>query len=106
MMSTTHTIRLRGFWDVTPLPDGRTQHRRRFGKPRTLDATESLWLVCPHKLGAVSVLLNGEPVGASSQLEPLAVNLTASLQPRNEVVIEVTGEGELSDVVLEIRQTQ
>ena len=80
-----HTIRLRGFWDVTPLPNGRTQHRRRFGKPRTLDANESLWLVCPHELSAAMVLLNGEPVGTSSQLEPLAVDLTARLQPRNEV---------------------
>ncbi len=105
-MLTLHTIRLRGFWDVATLPSGRTQHRRRFGKPRTLDANESLWLVCPQVLSAAMVLLNGEPVGTSSQLEPLAVDLTAHLQPRNEVVIEVTGEGELQDVVLEIRQKQ
>ena len=105
-MSTIHTIRLRGFWDVTPLPNGRTQHRRRFGKPRTLDATESLWLVCPHPLDSATVFLNGEPVGTSTQLEPLAVDLTAKLQPRNEVAIEFNGDSELNDVVLEIRQTQ
>ena len=105
-MSTIHTIRLRGFWDVTPLPSGFTQHRRRFGKPRTLDANESLWLVCPHVLEAATVTLNGEPVSTSSQLEPLAVDLTANLQPRNEVIIEMAGDGELSDVVLEIRRSE
>ena len=105
-MSTIHTIRLHGFWDVTPLPNGRTQHRRRFGKPRTLDTNESLCLVCPHMLESATVILNGESVSTSSQLEPLAVNLTANLQPRNEVILEMAGDGELSDVVLEIRRSE
>jgi redox-sensitive bicupin YhaK (pirin superfamily) len=41
---TPHRIRLRGFWTVTPLPDGRVRHARRFGRPTRIDAGDGIWL--------------------------------------------------------------
>ena len=92
-MTVVHQIRLRGFWDVTPLPDGRERHVRRFGRPRMLDPDETLWVVCD----AAAVSVNGHAV------EPRdgAFNVTELLQPRNELAIETDRELE---VVLEIRK--
>ena len=103
VMTTIHTIRLRGFWEVTPQPEGRTRHTRRFGKPRTLDANESLWLVSS-TTHAVAVTLNGHPIGNASAYQPLAIDLTVNLQPRNEIAIDTQTDGELTDITLEIRQ--
>lgn len=95
-MTVVHRIRLRGFWEVTPLPDGRVRHVRRFGRPRTLDTDESLWVVCD----AATVTVNGHSV------EPRdgAFNVTELLQPRNDLAIETDKEREL-EVVLEIRKS-
>ncbi len=86
-----HTIRLGEPWERTPLPDGRTRFRRRFGRPRTLDVTERLWLVCDRP---VSAAVNAAQLGVGERFD-----LTAHLQPRNELVIEA---GDLGAVVLEV----
>ena len=92
----THRIRLRGFWEATPLADGRTRHVRRFGKPRTLDPGETAWVV--GDAGPATVFLNGEEIGYAD-VGPFAFEVTSRLQTRNELAIE----GELGEVALEIR---
>ena len=76
-MSSTHRIRLRGFWEATPLTDGRTRHVRRFGRPRTLDPGETAWVV--GDAGPAAVFLNGEEVGRA-EAGPFAFE--ALLRPR------------------------
>lgn len=93
-----HRIRLRGFWEATPLDGGRTRHVRRFGKPRTLDPGETAWVVSDAVPGPATVFLNGEEVGRA-EAGPFAFEVTARLRTRNELAIE----GEPGEVVLEIR---
>jgi hypothetical protein len=92
----THRIRLRVFWEATPLADGRTRHVRRFGKPRTLDPGETAWVA--GDTGPAVVFLNGEEIGRADA-GPFAFEVTARLQERNELAIE----GALGEVALEIR---
>ena len=87
----THRIRLGPPWVASP--DG-TLHTRRFGRPRTLDAGERVWLVCHFPPADVSV--NGQPVDA-------VADITDLLQPRNEVVVRLANGTQLGDVALEIR---
>jgi hypothetical protein len=87
----THRIRLHGFWETTA---GR--HARRFGRPRTLDAGETAWLV---GVGEGTVLLNGEPLGEATGL--FAFEVTAKLLPRNELALD--GPAQPEDVALELR---
>ena len=42
---TPHRIRLAGFWVASPTADGRVEHVRSFGKPRTVEASETVWVV-------------------------------------------------------------
>jgi hypothetical protein len=97
----THRIRLRGAWEVTPLAGGRARHLRRFGRPRTLDPGETVWVVCEAAPGPAAVLVNGEVVGRG-EAGPFAVEITTRLAPRNELVIE-TADGPLGEVALEVR---
>src|SRR5262245_31432103 len=100
-----HTIRLRGAWGVTSDARSRTQHTRNFGRPRTLDADERLWLVCAHVPGAGEVFVNGEIVGTLTSAGPFAVDITGRLLPRNTVAFVVASAEALGEVVLEIRRT-
>ena len=93
-MSRIHRIRLGPPWEVTPLPDGRVRHLRRFGRPRTLDANERLKLVCER---VVTASVNGVELGTASEFD-----LTPLLQPRNEVVIEMAADEPLGEVALEV----
>lgn len=88
---TPHRIRLQGFWTATA---GR--HDRRFGRPRTLDAGETAWLV---GVGVGTVLLNGEPLGTADG--PFEFEVTAKLLPRNELAF--IGTDQPNDVSLELR---
>jgi hypothetical protein len=88
---TPHRIRLHGFWVATA---GR--HARRFGRPRTLDAGETAWLV---GVGSGTVFLNGEPLGEA--VGEFAFDVTAMPLPRNELA--VLGAAQPADVALEIR---
>jgi len=89
-----HTIRLGEPWERTTLADGRVRHRRRFGRPRTLDANERLWLVGEQPMTAA---VNGMTLGTAERFD-----LTALLQPRNELVIDMPSPEPLGGVVLEV----
>jgi hypothetical protein len=102
MPDAVHRIRLRGFWEATALADGRERYRRSFGRPRTLDPDERAWLVCDRVPGPATVAVNGTQVGSVEAVGLFAFDVTELLRPRNEVVIETTGEP--SEVAMEIRR--
>ncbi|MGL6097842.1 MAG: hypothetical protein ACRC7O_18830 [Fimbriiglobus sp.] len=101
-MTPPHRIRLRGFWEVTPLPDGRARHRRAFGRPRTLDPGERAWLVCDAVPGSTVVSVNGDAIGTGDG-GAFAADVTDRLNPRNDVVFATPAGAELGEVALEIR---
>jgi hypothetical protein len=92
---------LRGGWVVTPLPDGRVRHARRFGSPRTLDPTESVFLCGTDVPVATVVTVNGQVLGTAAG--PFAFDITGRLLPRNEVWLDVDAIGEVGEVTLEFR---
>jgi len=91
---TPHRIRLAGFWTATPTADGRVEHVRSFGRPRTAEVGETLWVVTTVP-GEVSV--NGVSVGSGVE-----VLVGVELQPRNRLAIVTAGE--LGEVAIEVRQ--
>ncbi len=97
-MSEPHRMTLRPPWETEALPDGRTRHRRRFGRPRTLGDGESVWLVGETPSGA-EVCLNGEKLGDSDGV--FAFDVTSKLDVRNEVSITATGP--IGPVAVEVR---
>ena len=98
----THKIRLGPPWQ-TVATDAGTRHARKFGRPRTLDANERLWLACAHVPGPAEVRVNGTVVGTPGAAGPFAADVTSHLQPRNEVVFAVASDGPLGPVALEVR---
>ena len=98
-----HTIRLRGAWETTHAPDAaHTRHARNFGRPRTLDPNERLWLVCARVPAATEVLINDLLV-ATFPAGPLAADITHLLQPRNTVALVVASPEPIGEVALEVR---
>ena len=95
-----HRIRLGPPWQVTTLEDGRSRHARRFGRPRTIDSTESVWLVVESLLVGCEVFLNEVPFDIT---DPFEVEITRLLNPRNEVAIHMLVGALLGAVALEIR---
>jgi hypothetical protein len=79
------------------------RHARKFGRPRTLDANERLWLVCEHVPGIAEIRVNGTPVGTQDASGPFAADITAHLLPRNEILFVVASDAPLGAVSLEIR---
>jgi beta-galactosidase/beta-glucuronidase len=69
---------------------GRVSYRRRFGRPTGLDAADRVELVidCVGAFGCVA--LNGQELGEiAAGGSPWRCDITARLQPRNELAIEV-----------------
>ena len=97
-----HSIRLGPPWQVAATAGG-TRHARKFGRPRTLDADERLWLVCAHVPGPAEVRVNGALVGAADAPGPFAADVTPLLDPRNEVTFVVASSAPLGAVALEVR---
>jgi hypothetical protein len=97
-----HVIRLRGAWEVTSAV-GLTIHTRNFGKPRTLESQERVWLVCQDVPGPAEVFLNGHKVAESGEAGSIAVGITEHLQPRNNLRFEVAARARLGEVSIEIR---
>ncbi len=97
-----HTIRLGSPWDVTAVEGGK-RHARKFGRPRTLEVNERVWLVCEQVPGAAEVRVNGVVVAQLNASAALAFDITPMLQPRNEVVIVAASAEPLGAVTLEIR---
>lgn len=105
---TTHTIRLKHFWISTVLPTGRVRFTRSFGKPRTLDANETVWIVASSSPGTGTATLNGTCLGNFEANVPFAFEISGLLSNRNEVCLEIVTTVELAieDIVLEFRQTE
>ncbi len=97
----THVIRLRGAWE-TKFHGGIAHHARNFGRPRTLDAGEQVWLVCAHLPGPGAVTLNGQVVGQVNESGPFAADVTGRLQVRNTVHFAVGSADPLGEVTIEI----
>jgi hypothetical protein len=124
-----HRIRLRGPWEAEPLdPPGperrvtlparvaecglgdarRVLFRRRFGRPRQIDAHERAWLIGEGLSGHAGFQLNGQSLGEhAGDAGPFAFPMTDLLAERNELAIELTADGPggglWGDVAIEIR---
>lgn len=98
----SHRIRLGPPWEVAA--DG-TRYLRRFGRPRTLDAAEQVWLVCGSLPEGAEISVNGMAVGTAAGGE-FAVEITSLLRPRNELAINLPAAETLGDIALEIRDAQ
>jgi hypothetical protein len=79
------------------------RHARKFGRPRTLDAGERLWLVCDHLPCAAQVHVNGTAVGAPESAGPFAADITPLLRPRTEVAFALASDFPLGVISLEVR---
>ena len=95
-----HRIRLGPPWQVTTLEDGRSRHARRFGRPRTIDSMETVWLVVESLPVGCEVFVNEVPFDF---IDPFAVEIARLLNPRNEVVFLLPSDALLGAVALEIR---
>jgi hypothetical protein len=101
----SHQIRLRGFWSVTANAEGGYRHIRRFGRPRTLDPDERVWLTGEQLAGAAQIILNGQMVGRVLDTgRTFAFDITRTLRPRNELMIDSTGSADVAELFLEIRR--
>jgi hypothetical protein len=125
-----HRIRLRGPWEAEPLdPPAASRRvtmparfsecglgecravrfRRRFGRPRQIDAEERVWLIGEGLTGSGDFCLNGERLGShAAAAGPFAFPITNLLAERNELSIYVAADGPdgglWGDVALEIRR--
>ncbi len=69
---------------------GRVSYRRRFGRPTGLDAADRVELVIARVDAFGCAALNGQELGEiAAGGPPWRCDITARLQPRNELVIEV-----------------
>lgn len=94
----SHSIRLGPPWEVSAA-GGRVTHRRKFGRPRSLDPGERVWLICDAVPGPAAVSLNGEPLGEAAG--PFSADITDLMRPRNDLTIDAA-TGPLGGVRLEI----
>lgn len=95
-----HCIRLRGFWTTSTLPDGRTCHRRRFGRPTVSDPREQVWLVIDELPQPVTVQLNDLTIAEGITI---SVDVTERLNFRNELAIDSLSQETPDGVRIEIR---
>jgi len=99
----SHTIRLRGFWEVVEAGEHAT-HSRHFGKPRLPDETERIWLVCSTLPAATQVHLNGDLIATNQVPGPFQADITIRLLGRNTVSFTVPRGEYPGEVALEIRR--
>lgn len=131
-----HRIRLRGPWECHPISrtpatlglpapsrvtmparwadaglvdfTGRVRFRRKFGYPGTIDAHERVWLTFAGIDGRALIHLNGVEIGRVSGEPSCEYDVTALLQARNELIVELEGGptgGLWGEVALEVRAT-
>jgi hypothetical protein len=87
---------------------GRVRFRRRFGYPGQIDAHERVWLTFGGVADQADLWLNRQPLGhMEGTTAEWEFDVTELLQPRNELVVEVTGQGDsgglVGGVALEVR---
>src|SRR5436189_202502 len=125
-----HRIRLRGPWEAEPLDppcqarrmtlparfcDGGLEmchvvrFRRRFGRPRQIDAEERVWVIGEGLTGQADFHVNGQHLGThAGAAGPFTFPITNLLRERNELTIDVAADGPdgglWGDVALEIRR--
>lgn len=100
------TMRLPGGWSQELGSEfrGRLRCRRTFNWPSQLQPGERVWLVLEN-VARCSVMLNGQPLGASEAAPTARFELTARLARHNELLVEVClreGVQPLGEVRLEI----
>jgi hypothetical protein len=98
-----HIIRLRGAWETITSTDV-FRHSRNFGRPRTLEVHERVWLVCQNVPGSTEVILNGWVIGERREEGGFEVEITNLLQHRNQIVFSSTSNNPLGEVSIEIRE--
>ena len=96
-----HRIRLGPPWEVATVGD-RTRHIRKFGRPRTLDATERVWVLCDAAPVGTALFVNDVRV-ATAEGGPFAAEITLLLQPRNALLLDSPTSALLGEIALEIR---
>jgi hypothetical protein len=99
----SHTIRLRGFWDVIEAGEHAT-HSRNFGKPRLPDEAEHIWLVCSALPAATQVHLNGDLIATTTASGPIEADITSRLLGRNTLRFTVPRGESPGEVAVEIRR--
>lgn len=96
-------------WSDSRLGDfaGTVRFRRRFGFPGRLDPHEHVWLTFAGLTGVAEFHLNNRPVGHwAGETGSVEFEITDILQPRNELVVEITAAGDggfWGEVALEVR---
>jgi hypothetical protein len=96
-----HRIRLGSPWEVTA-EVGRTRWVRRFGRPRTLDAQDRVWLVCDSLPPETEVIVN-DAILAAAVGGLFAADITPLLEPRNQIVLFTSSAVPTVEAALEIR---
>jgi hypothetical protein len=85
---------------------GVVRFRRRFGYPSRIDPHETVWITFAGVEGQTEVSLNGRSL-PRDPAEPFEFEVTPLLQPRNELIVDLTGHGGrcglCGEVALEIR---
>src|SRR5262249_48078031 len=79
-------------WNEGGLPGfaGRARFRRRFGYPGRIDTHERVWLTFAAVADTAEVRLNGTFLGTGGREQlPFEFEVTALLQDRNEMVVDV-----------------
>jgi hypothetical protein len=99
----SHTIRLRGFWEVVEAGEHAT-HSRNFGKPRLPDETEHIWLVCSTLPAGTEVHLNGSLIATTAVSGPFEADITTRLLRRNTVCFTSPRSEYPGEVAMEIRR--
>lgn len=97
-----HRIRLTGFWQELESSDGRVRLCRSFGRPRSLDPDERVWLVCEPSVEPNVVTVNGQKIIGQLTEVGSEFAITEVLQPRNQVILDTRTKN--PTVVLEIRR--
>ena len=100
-----HKMMLRGHWEISRTAEGFTRHTRRFGRPRTLDANETVHVTCTRVPEAACVYVNEVRLGTVQVGEPFDFDITSALSIRNALTIEFTQEsptGQLGETAIEI----
>jgi hypothetical protein len=84
-----HSIRLRHPWVEISTTGELPKYRRRFNKPTGLDEWERVTLEIDRITHAGSVVLNGKPLGEFEPNGFFTAEITAMLQPANELIVDL-----------------
>jgi hypothetical protein len=92
-----HSIRLRHPWEEISSVGELPKYRRRFNRPTSLDEWERVTLEIDRITHPGSVSLNGAPLGRFDPNSFFTADVTAMLQPANELVVGLASGEPLAD---------